>query len=234
MNKAYYTLIILSIVFMGALIPFQELRAQENDEISPFSVNMDFYSSYVWRGTSFSGSSVQPSLSWQLHGLTLGAWASQDFAGTFSEADLCASYNFSFGLSLGITDYYYPGLDYFDFSNTSGSHAYEINLGYRIGKLLLAANYVLNQAGGVASAGGDTYVELKYDCKYIGLFAGAGNGWLTIDEPGKGDEFGLVNIGASISKEIKINDKFSVPLTGSVIWNPQAEQFYIVAGFSLQ
>jgi hypothetical protein len=34
-------------------------------------------------------------------------------------------------------------------------------------------------------------------------------------------------------KEVKINDKFSIPLTGSVIWNPQAKQFFIVAGFSL-
>ncbi len=218
---------------MGVLIPFQELKAQENDETSPFSVKMDFFSSYIWRGTSFSGPSVQPSLSWQIHRLTLGAWASQDFAGTYSEADLYASYNFSFGLSLGITDYYYPGLGYFDFSDTTGSHAYEINLGYRIGKLLLAANFVLNQAGGAASAGGDTYVELKYDFKNIGLFAGVGNGWLTIEEPGKSDEFGLVNIGATISKEVKINDRFSIPLTGSVIWNPQAELFYIVAGFSL-
>jgi len=233
MKKINLTLIILSIVFIGILIPFQKINAQENDADSSFSVKMDFYSSYVWRGTLYSGPSVQPSLSWQHQGFTIGAWASQDFAGTYSEADLYASYSFKFGLSLGLTDYYYPGLSYFDFSDSTGSHAYEINLGYRIRKLSLAANYVINRSGGAASAGGDTYVELKYDFKYFGLFAGVGNGWLTIEEPGKSDQFGLVNIGAIISKEIIITDKFSVPLTGSVIWNPQAEQFYIVAGFSL-
>ncbi|MBN1822495.1 MAG: hypothetical protein JW833_17365 [Prolixibacteraceae bacterium] len=233
MKKKYSNLIILTILFMGFLIPFQELKAQEKDTTSPFSVNIDFYTGYVWRGTLFSGPSVQPSLSWQHKGLKIGGWASQDFAGTYNEADLYVTYSFNFGLSLGITDYYYPGLSYSDSSETTGSHAYEINLVYTIGKLSLAANYVLNKAGGAASAGADTYVELKYNFKNIGIFAGVGNGWLTIEEPGKGDKFGLVNIGASISKEIKITDKLSIPLNGSVIWNPQAEQFYIVAGFSL-
>ena len=233
MKKAYNSLILLSIIFIGIIIPFQESRAQENDKASPFSANIDIYSGYVWRGTLFSGPSVQPSLSWQHQGLKFGGWASQDFAGTYNEADLYASYSFNFGLSFGITDYYYPGLSYFDFSDTTGSHAYEINLGYTIGKLSLAANYVLNKAGGAASAGGDVYFELKYNFKYIGLFAGAGNGWLTIEEPGNDDKFGFVNIGASISKELKINERISVPLNCSAIWNPQAEQFFIVAGFSL-
>ncbi len=233
MNKVYYKLIILSVVLMGILFPCQELKAQENDTTSPFSVNIDIYSSYVWRGTLFSGPSFQPSVSWEHQGFKIGAWASQDFAGTYNEADLYASYSFNFGLSCGITDYYYPGLSYTDFSDTTGSHAYEINIGYSLRKLSMAANYVLNQAGGAGSAGGDIYVELKYNFKYFGLFAGAGNGWLTIEDPGRGDEFGLVNIGVSTSKELKINDHFSIPVTGSVIWNPQAEQFFIVAGFSI-
>jgi hypothetical protein len=218
---------------MGILIPFQELKSQENDMDSRFSVNMDIYSGYVWRGTLFSGPSIQPSVSWQNHGFKVGAWASQDFAGTYNEADLYLNYSFNFGLSLGITDYYYPGLDYFDFSDSTGSHAYEINLGYAINGFSLSANYVLNKAGGAASAGGDTYVELKYSYKSCSVFAGIGNGWLSIEQPGEDDKFGLVNIGGSYVKEIKINEKLSIPVTGSVIWNPQAEQFYIVAGLSL-
>lgn len=234
MKKVHYTGLILSIVFMGLLTPFQKVEAQENDTTAPFSVNIDVYSSYVWRGTLYSGPSVQPSVSWQHQGLTIGGWASQDFAGTYSEADLFASYSFNFGLNLGITDYYYPGLDYFDFSDSTGSHAYEINLGYTINRLSISANYVLNKAGGAASAGGDTYFELNYSFRQFSLFGGVGNGWLTAEETGQNDEFGLVNIGANISKEIKISDIFLIPVTGSLIWNPQAEQFFIVAGFSLQ
>ncbi len=233
MKKIHHILVILHVVGMGILIPFHELKAQENDIDSPLSVNIDFYSSYVWRGTSFSGPSVQPSISWQHHGLSIGAWASQDFAGTYKEADLSASYSFKSGLRLGITDYYYPGLDYFDYSDTTGSHAYEINLGYDISGLSLSANFVLNKAGGAASTGGDTYFELKYNFKNVNVFAGMGNGWLTVEKPGKNDKFGLVNVGGSAVKEVKINDKISIPLTGSVIWNPQAKQFFIVAGFSL-
>ena len=61
----------------------------------------------------------------------------------------------------------YPGLDYFDYSDTTGSHAYEINLGYDFSGLSVSANFVLNKAGGAASTGGDTYFELKYNFKYI-------------------------------------------------------------------
>jgi hypothetical protein len=230
MKKVYF---ILRVFFIEVLIPPQKVEAQENDTTVPFSVNIDFYSSYVWRGTLFSGPSVQPSIAWQHKGFAIGGWASQDFAGTYNEADLYATYNFNFGLSFGITDYYYPGLNYFDFSDSTGSHAYEVNLGYTIGKISFAANYVLNQAGGAASAGGDTYVELKYNFNHIDLFSGFGNGWLTIEEPGEDDKFGFVNFGAIISKEIEISEKFSIPVNGSAIWNPQAEQFFLVAGFSL-
>ena len=35
------------------------------------------------------------------------------------------------------------------------------------------------------------------------------------------------------SKEIKITDDFSIPVSGSIILNPEQEQFYVVIGFSL-
>jgi len=42
----------------------------------------------------------------------------------------------------------------------------------------------------------------------------------------------LVNITLSTSKEIEVTEKFSLPVFGSVTLNPDAEVFYIVAGFS--
>jgi hypothetical protein len=181
----------------------------------------DIVSSYVWRGTKFSGVSVQPSLTFTTGGLSIGAWGSTALDGTAMETDLFATYAFDFGLTAGLTDYYYPGTSYF----AGGSHALEINLAYAIGKLSASANMI--PLSGI-TAGGDLYFELGYAFDSFSVFAGGGNGWHT----STGD-FGLVNVGVKSTKEIKITDTFSVPLTGSLILNPERKEFYIVAGISL-
>ncbi len=42
----------------------------------------------------------------------------------------------------------------------------------------------------------------------------------------------LCNVGIGTTKEIKITDSFSIPVTGQVIFNPEKEQLYVVVGFS--
>jgi len=43
---------------------------------------------------------------------------------------------------------------------------------------------------------------------------------------------GIVNIGVTMSKGVKITDSFSLPLTASFILNPNAKRVYLVFGFS--
>lgn len=186
-----------------------------------FSVGADVVSSYVWRGVQYSGVSVQPAIDFSAGNFTLGAWGSTSLDGTYREMDLYTSYAFDFGLTAGLTDYYYPGTAYF----TGASHALEINLGYGIGDLSLAANYIPFTGG---SAGEDKYFEVGYAFKNFSVFAGAGDGWHTSD-----GSFGIVNLGLSTSKEIKITDSFSLPMSGSVVLNPSTEQLYFVVGLSL-
>jgi hypothetical protein len=207
---------------------FSFIIAQEEEtKPSPFSVGADVYSNYIWRGTKFgSGPAFQPSVKYATGGLTVGVWGSFDASG-YTEADLFASYAFDFGLSLGVTDYYYPGLDYFDYSDTSGSHAVEINAGYVFKGLSLSANYIVNEAGGAASAGGDMYFELGYAFTNFKLFLGAGDGWHTSD-----GDFAVCNLGIGTSKEIKVTDSFSIPVSGSVILNPEKKVMFVVVGLS--
>ncbi|MBP6635910.1 MAG: hypothetical protein KA177_08730, partial [Paludibacter sp.] len=122
-----------------ALLATTSIKAQE------FSVNTDIVSSYVWRGTQYSGVSIQPTLQFSTGGFSIGSWGSAGFDG-FLEMDLYAKYAFDFGLSLGLTDYYYPGSDYFDLSKESGAHGLELNLGYAVGGLSIGANYIFNEA----------------------------------------------------------------------------------------
>lgn len=217
------TLIIVTGLFL--LMTFMPTaKAQE------WSTGLDIYSSYVWRGTKFgSGPAFQPSVEFSAGGFAMGAWGSINSSeNEAAEMDLYLSYGFDFGLSIGLTDYYYPGTEYFDFSTATGAHALELNVGFETGGLSLAGNYFFNEAGGAGTAGGDMYFEIGYGFENVSLFAGAGDGWHTPD-----GEFGLVNAGIGTSKEIVITDTFSLPVSGSVILNPTTEQFFIVVGISL-
>lgn len=223
--KLFQTAVIIITALFTSNLSAQDT---ENEKPSKFSPGVDFYSSYIWRGSKEgTGPAVQPYLEFAAGGLTIGAWGSFDASG-FGETDLYASYSLPFGLSLGVTDYYLTDLDYFDYSDSTGSHAFELTAGYEIGGLSLSANYIVNKAGGVESEGGDTYVEAAYAFKHFGVFLGAGNGWTTSD-----GDFAVCNIGIKAEKEIKITDTFSVPVNGQVIFNPDQKSLYVVVGFSL-
>ena len=205
----------------------------EQEKVSPFSVGTDVVTSYVWRGTKLSGPALQPFLEYSAFGLTIGSWGSFGFNDEIAEADLYVSYGFDFGLSVGLTDYYVQGAPYFRYTTDSASHAFEINLGYEYKGFAFSGNYIINNASrGLGNIGGDTYIELSYGFKYFDVFVGAGNGWYTLEGDSEGDEFAFVNIGISASKELKFTDKFSIPISGAVVLNPQTESFNVVAAIS--
>jgi len=202
----------------------------ETTQAQEFDVGMDLYSTYVFRGVAFSGPSIQPYVEFSAGGFSVGAWGSQGIDGQasqgdlgFQEMDLYAAYEFDFGLSIGLTDYYYPGSDYFD----GDSHAIELNIGLELDNFSLSGNYMFNEAEAAGSAGSDLYFEAGLSFGAVNLFAGAGDGWHSSD-----GDFALVNVGLSASKEIRVTDTFSIPLTGAAILNPDTEQFYIVVGIS--
>ena len=214
MKKIYALLAALVLTTVVA----SDLKAQ-------FTAGVDLYSSYVWRGSKFAGPSVQPSVKFTTGGLTAGVWGSYDFTG-YKETDPYISYSSPIGLSVGVTDYYYEG-DITDFSDSTGSHALEVNLGYTIKGLSLSGNYIVNEAGGAASMGGDMYFQATYAFSSFSAFVGAGNGWHTSDS-----KFNICNIGIQASKSIDLTEKFSIPVTGQIIVNPDKKQLFMVVGLS--
>ncbi len=211
--------------FACGLIAVLALNVQAQE--SSWTAGVDFVSNYVWRGTKLGdGPAVQPSVKFNTGGLTIGVWGSFDANG-YSEADPYFSYAFSNGLSIGLTDYFFPGADGSKFFDEN-SNAYEINAGYTTGGLSLSANYVLNEATTAASVGEDKYFQAGYAFKTFNISVGAGNGWHTSD-----GDFNVCHIGVGTSKEIKITENFSIPVSGQVILNPEKEQLYVVVGFSL-
>jgi hypothetical protein len=221
----------LLLLFSAGMLVCNSLFSQE-EKSSPFNAAADIYSSYVWRGTKYGkGPAIQPKLEFMAGPFTAGAWGSFDFS-DYQETDLYISFSLPAGFFLGMTDYYYPYLDYFDYSDTTGSHAFEINLGFIVGGLSLSANYILNEAGGAGSEGGDKYFEARYSFDYFDIFVGAGDGWHTLNSTDGTDRFVVCNIGLGTTQQIKITDSFSVPVTGQLVFNPDIKRMYLVAGFT--
>jgi len=219
---------------VAALATDVTLSAQDDDHGSDWITGADFYSSFIWRGTKLgSGPAVQPMLEFASGLFTAGAWGSFDF-NDYQEVDLYISFTLPAGLSIGVQDYYTPDLEYFDYSSETGSHAFELNLNYSGEHVNLEADYVINEAGGIGSLGGDLYFEAGISFDYFSVFMGAGNGWHTYDPEEDEAPFNVCNIGIETSQTIEITDCFGIPVTGKLIFNPDKEQMFIVVGFTLQ
>ena len=221
----------LAITMVSVLSLNNVAKAQDSSKTS-FTAGADIYSSYVWRGTKFAGPSIQPTVALNAGDFTVGVWGSYGTVvpggSPYYETDPYLSFNFKMGLSLGLTAYYYEG-DISKVSDTTSSFAYEVNAGYSIKNLSLSANVVLNNSrAGAGSQGGDTYLQATYNFPKFNIFVGAGNGWYTLNH-----NFDLCNVGVGTSKTIQVTKKFSIPVNGQVIVNPNAKKLFMVVGFSL-
>lgn len=209
------------LAFALTLLMNINLEAQEK---SPWTTGVDLYSSYVWRGTKFgSGPAMQPTVKFSGGGFTIGGWGNYCFSTSeATEADLFASYAVSLGesssLTFNVTDYYFPGESSPYFTGTS--HFFEPMVNLALGKLTLTGAYMFNAD--------DTYLEAAYAAGPVTLFAAAGDGQYTKDA-----KFNFCNVGIKTGTAIKINDNFSIPVSGALILNPSTEQFNIVVGITL-
>jgi len=219
-------------------VMINDIKAQDSTETSPFLYGADIVSRYIFRGLDYGDSpAIQPAFSFTKKGFTIGAWGSYAFIATPTgiEADIYASYAFDFGLSVGVTDYYFPGEmltinpdstispvrkgTYFDYANT---HYNELNVSQSIGNLDLSGNW------GFHNMDNAVYFEAGYTFKWISAFLGAGNKIYTTN-----GKFNVVNLGIKATKEINITPKYAFGISSSVIFNPEAEQIHLVFALSL-
>jgi hypothetical protein len=229
---------ILGMLFTG----IQGVKAQDEKK-SNFDVGTDIVSRYVWRGTDFGNSpSIQPFLSYSIAGLEIGAWGSFATSGAnMQEVDLYASYTFLKEMfSVGVIDYFFPDAmvsmnNYFDYKDKSTGHILEGSVGFNgVEKVPLYFNASYNFYG--ADKNNSWYFELGYNgsCKVIdySIFCGATTGEGIYLTP-EADGFSVVNVGLGVSKDIKITEHWSLPVFGQLITNPQAQNIFLVFGFSL-
>ena len=205
----------------------------------------DIYSRYVWRGLDFGDSpSFQPAVTFTVGGFSIGEWGAYSISGigsVYSEDDLWASYAISTPkagtFTLIGTDYYFPsaGKKYFSYKEDStGAHTIEAGLSYSGPE-----SFPITISGYMNVFNDDdktTYFEVSYPFTIKDV-----SGSVVVGATGGGDKvmyygptnFQVINIGLSFSKDIVITDKFSLPISASVIVNPNIEQSYLIVGISL-
>ncbi len=213
--KKTFTIVAGLLMILGIM---PKVEAQE------WSAGLDIYSSYVWRGAKFgSGPAFQPSLEFSAGNFALGAWGSYNAStNEAAEADLYASYSFGLGekgsLDLVLTDYYFPPAAWFD----GTSHSIEPMVALGLGSFSLTGAYMMYEDAG------DLYLEAGLTAGPVDLTLGAGDGQYTMD-----GKFNVCNVGISTTREIKMTEAFSLPVSGAAILNPSSEQFHVVVGISL-
>lgn len=225
-------------------------KAQEKEAPSPFKISADLVSSYVWRGvlsTATPTPNIQPTISFSKGGLELGAWGSSDFNGSYKEVDFYVSYTIK-QLKFTVTDYDWNFKNrYFNYKNKETDHIFEGSVAYSGPE-----SFPLSIAANVMFAGADkkydqtlnainpakqaysTYFEFGYSFKNITPFLGItpSDGYYG-DGYGGVKGFGVVNLGASFSKTLKITNDYSLPVKATVGFNPQKEDVFLVFAITL-
>ncbi len=235
---------------------FLAIFSQLNAQSLSLNANADFVSRYIWRGLNVNDQpNIQPSITFEYSGLGFGFWgsyglthqnSSDEYYSTSQEIDTWLSYSFSpasvINLSIIATDYYYPngGIrigSFNNFDNVKGAGAHTVEAGVTVAG---SETFPLSLSGYVNvynDKGKNIYFQVDYSTTIqevdFGAFVGAAAG--SKDNPGYygTDKFNLIDIGLKASKQIKISEDFSLPVSCSYVLNPQAEISYLVFVLSL-
>ena len=174
--------------------------------------------------------------------------------GHYAEFDLFAAYTWKW-FTIGVTDYFIPnGLQpnssnkYYNYKNSTTGHALEASLFYNgteklplqicVCTLFYGADKgkdALGEYGKGNTNNYSTYIEASYqfNIKKAGIGVKPFIGGIPFGSDWYGNNAGIVNIGFTASKSIKITNDFSLPVNTSVITNPQAQSVFLVFGLTL-
>ncbi len=206
------------------------------------SIGVEILSRYVWRGTDYGNSpSFQPSVTLTAGNFKIGTWGAYSFAGSgtpFAEHDLWASFEVTSPVgTIGVlaTDYYFPsaGIEYFNYQGDGkGAHTIEIGGTYSgTASFPVALKALVNVHNDPDHS---VYLEVGYPVSVEGVralfFAGSAlkkSVWYGTDRAA------FVSVGVTLSRQVRVTESFSFPLSASFILNPEAEQSYLIVGVGL-
>ena len=231
------------LLFAMGLAMSASTLAEETEKVET-TIAGDIVSSYIWRGLDAGSTAVQPTIGIGYKGLSLTAWGSYGLTNPddTKEFDLTLGYSVG-GFNIGITDYWNtdgqdPENRYFRYNAHSTNHLFEANVGYDFGPLSLQWNTMFAGNDGYNKSGERAYSSY---IEAAAPFALGGCEWQAVlgavpyatDYYGA-DGFIINNVSLRAQRDIKITDKFSLPVFGQIAVNPSTEHAYFVFGFTLK
>ena len=238
--------ILAILVFCAGINSYaQDIPALENSKPSTIDFNVDLKTSHLWRGLVINdGMTATGFVHLALdknQNLTTGVWGGAGFDGKYREINYYIQYqksNFSIGLwdlfnTTGMTS---P--EVFNYDKLTTTHIIDLRTSYSFPKsfpLRLEADVLLYtgkndrqiDANNNYNSRYSTYVELSYPVienqkVNVSLYAGgvfAIDGTSNLYRGDQSKDFGIVNTGFKLSKEISVlNHK--LPVSATAMWNP--------------
>ena len=215
-----------------------------------FFVKANFVSAYLWRGLKVGGPCLQPSLGVSWKGFTLVGWASTEFDRKSNEIDLSLSYDYK-GLNITLLDVFCQDgedkFNFFNYKNKTTNHTIEVDASYVIHpKFPMKILWATRVAGKDWDITTDpetqeiiskkrrwsTYCELSYpfNVKGIGVKFEAGFApWNSVYT----DKFNVVNVSMEVSKAIQITEKWALPISAKIMFNPDDKQTHFQVKLSI-
>ena len=198
---------------------------------------------HYWRGIMVSNAAnFEMDVAYTNENFTFGAWGGYAFDNTYSEFDFHVGYKFNDHFNVAVWDLFanrdrasIDDYNYLDLDRKTTNHLIDASFNfYFTEQFPLSLSVCTMLYGRDLDADGDqnysTYIEFGYPIKIGGeklsLFAGLN----PFENQVYGKSVGFVNIGATASREIKINDKFSLDTWAKVAINPQAETANLIFG----
>ena len=229
--KAMRELALLSLAFLC-----MPMAAQDKVEAT---VQADLVSKYLWRGQELGHISIQPKASVSWKGLSLTALGNVGFDKEDTEEfNLQLNYTLK-GFNIGVIDYWNDEYDkrFFYFKKDGTGHAFEGYADYDFGPVSVSwqtffAGNDYQEADGKRAW--SSYFQLLAPFRLATFDWEAAVGlvpWASDYYSASG--FSVTNLSLRAAKDIKITDSFSLPLFGQLVANPASQDFFFVAGFTL-
>jgi hypothetical protein len=201
-----------------------------------------FVSTHIWRAISAgTAPCIEPMISLQKGGLNISAWSCYAVDNSYREIDLFMSYRWKF-IEVGLFDYYCPtstsGMnDFTQFEKGKTLHLFEAQASFygpkkwpfRFTSACFFGGADYNDKGEQLYS---TYFELAYPFKIKDYQLNLELG-MTPAKSMYAKEASLFNCGFSVSKDIRINENWSLPTQYKLIYNIEQKDLYFTVSFTL-